>query len=1028
MAISKIKILVLSILMMTVVAGSAWAQAVAGMGGISGVVRDESSAAVPGAKVVVSNPSKGITRTLETNSAGVFTAPALVPSSGYMVTTEKEGFTKYEAKDLEVLVGQNVNLNIVLTVGAVATTIEVTGAAPLVEETKTGVSQVVNSDQIQELPINGRRVDSFVLLSPAVVPDGTFGLISFRGIAGGNAYLTDGNDTTNQYYNENAGRTRITTQISQDAVQEFQVMTNGYSAEFGKAAGGVINTVTRSGTNDIHGTAYLFYRNQAFNAMDRYATGGLKPDESRKQFGGSVGGPLKKDKLFYFFNTEIVRRDFPILSSMTRPPLFDSAGNFVGTCGTPATPDQCTAAIKFIQGRGMAQLLPRTANSNLFFLKLDWRPNERHSFSFSGNYLDWISPHGIQTQAVLNNGEAIGNNADSTVRTRYGRASWTSIPTNTMVNELRFGFFMDRLYDDFASDLVAPETGRIGLSVGGQSNLSASPDGGYPRLNPTEQRYQIADNLTWTKGRHTLKLGLDYGNTSDHQNSLRGGYGVYSYSTVAAFAQDFTGNTTGTKKWNSYSQRFGNPDLQLAIRDYNFYLQDQYRVTSKLTLNMGMRYEGARYTQPTLSNPDYLQTAHIPTTNTNFGPRFGFAYALNQGKTVVRGGYGVFFARYTGGLISTFHVDNGVYQHNYSLSGSRAAELAAGPVFPNRLATPPTGGVPDLTYASPGFRNPYTQQGDFGIEHAITKNTGLTVSYIWSRGLKLYTRQDLNIGAPGGPVTYKIQDASGAEVGTYTTPITYLFANRVDKRYGRVMYMDNGGNSYYNALAVQLRRRFSNWWQGSLAYTWAHAIDYNQGGGSNVVFLSSDVFLRSVVNGDYKGEKGSSVLDQRHRLVGTAILSPTFTTSTSAVARFLVNGWQLAPIVTLASAQPTTATLRVSGTPFTGAAYNSTLNGFGGSNRVPFWPLANLDIDQVYRVDVRLTKILKFNDRLKMHINFETFNLFNTISNTFVNAEAYSASGGILKPTAGLGNGSQSQGFPDGTNARRAQISARFYF
>src|SRR5205823_2304943 len=138
--------------------------------------------------------------------------------------------------------------------------------------------------QIQNLPINGRRVDSFVLLTPAVVPDGTFGLLSFRGIAGGNSFLTDGNDTTEQFYNENAGRTRITTQISQDAVQEFQVLSDGYSAEFGRALGGVVNTVTRSGANSLHGTSYWFYRNQDFNALDRYATGGFKPDESRKQF------------------------------------------------------------------------------------------------------------------------------------------------------------------------------------------------------------------------------------------------------------------------------------------------------------------------------------------------------------------------------------------------------------------------------------------------------------------------------------------------------------------------------------------------------------------------------------------------------------------------------------------------------------------------------------------------------------------------------------------------------------------------
>jgi hypothetical protein len=185
-------------------------------------------------------------------------------------------------------------------------------------------------------------------LALAVVPDGTFGLLSFRGIAGGNAFLTDGNDTTQQYYNENAGRTRIQSQISQDAVQEFQVVSDNYSAEFGHAMGGVVNTVTRSGTNDFHGTAYWFFRNQDFNARDFFAT--VNPPERRNQFGTSASGRIIKDKLFYFFNYEGLWRDFPLQASITAPgnPLFSTTGQFIGTCGVPASAAQCSAAINFL--------------------------------------------------------------------------------------------------------------------------------------------------------------------------------------------------------------------------------------------------------------------------------------------------------------------------------------------------------------------------------------------------------------------------------------------------------------------------------------------------------------------------------------------------------------------------------------------------------------------------------------------------------------------------------------------------------
>ena len=231
------KVAALSLLTLVYSAG-AFAQAVAGLGAISGTVRDASGAVVPDATVVVANESKGIRRTMQTTDAGVFAAPALVPASNYSLTVTRQGFATWEAKDFEVLVGQTVDFRINLQVTTATTKIEVTAEAPLVEDTKSGVSQVVTQQQIDQLPINGRRADTFVLLTPAVTPDGTFGLVSFRGISSGNSFLTDGNDTTNSFYNENAGRTRISTQISQDAVQEFQVLSDGFSAEFGRALGG----------------------------------------------------------------------------------------------------------------------------------------------------------------------------------------------------------------------------------------------------------------------------------------------------------------------------------------------------------------------------------------------------------------------------------------------------------------------------------------------------------------------------------------------------------------------------------------------------------------------------------------------------------------------------------------------------------------------------------------------------------------------------------------------------------------------
>jgi hypothetical protein len=576
-----------------------------------------------------------------------------------------------------------------------------------------------------------------------------------------------------------------------------------------------------------------------------------------------------------------------------------------------------------------------------------------------------------------------------------------------------------------SESLIPPETGRVQITVQGQSNLGVAD--AYPRLNPSENRYQLADNLTWTVGRHTLKTGFDFVNTQDYNDILRNRNGTYTYPTFTAFAQDFSGNTAGSKRWQSFSQRFGNPVADTTIRDYNFYVQDQFRVSKGLTLNYGIRYEYATFSQPTLVNPDYPQTGKINQPGTNWAPRFGMAYSLND-KTVIRAGYGMFYARFQGGLINTFFLENGIYQKQISLNGSVPADVAIGPVFPTILPgidrNPPAGTV-DVTFAAPNLRNPYTQQGDIAIERELTRNLGITASYVWSRGVQLTSVRDLNVGPLGPEVTYRINDTSGNQVGTYTTP-TYRLANRVDTRWRRVSQVENGSNSYYNALVLQVRKRASKGFEGSAAYTWSHAIDFNQGGGNDNIFFSSGP--KSLFNGDYRLDKSSSALDQRHRLVMTAIYMPTLMKRNTAVARYLVNNWQLSTIATFASAQAQTPTITVSGNPFSGAAFNTSLNGFGASSRVPFIPAASLDIDQIYRFDSRLTKVLPFNERYQLHINFEAFNMFNSPYYTSVNGQAFQASGGVLTPTARLGEGSATQGFPDGTNARRAQVSARFIF
>jgi hypothetical protein len=671
--------------------------------------------------------------------------------------------------------------------------------------------------------------------------------------------------------------------------------------------------------------------------------------------------------------------------------------------------------------RGNGIVIPRTADSELLFGKLDYQVNDRNTISASFNYLRWVSPNGIQTQATLTNNNLLSNNANSTVRTRYGRLAWTAVPTNSIVNEARFGWFKDRLFDEVNPDFYPSQTGALGISLNG-TTIGTAID--YPRLNPSEQRFQFSDNLSWNVGRHSLKFGGDIISTQDYLKILRNQFGNYTYGSFAAFALDFSGvpSATGARNYQNFTQTFGNPVLDFTTTDYNLYVQDQFRATKSLTLNYGLRYEYTRLPQPQQVNPDYPQTGRIHEPSKNFAPRFSLSYAIGD-KTVVRGGFGMFYARYQGSLIQTLNFSNGLYQPSIQVFPN----TPGAPVFPNRLASLegfPQGSV-SLTFAAPDMRNPYTLQGDFAIERELTQNLGLTVSYVYSRGVQLFTTRDLNVGPEGPPVTYRINDANRNEVGSFSTP-TYLTANRLDRRYQRIIQVENGGQSWYNGLVVQLNKRFSRGFQGSAAYTWSHAIDMgNIGMGNNALFFDT---LRTTANGSYSQDKGSSALDQRHRLVLNSIWSPTFTKSNSFAARYLVNGWQLSQITTIASPQFATPTVTVSGTPFAGAAFNSTLNGFGGTNRVPFLPYSSLEIDNIFRVDARLSRELPFSERVRMWLNFEAFNVFNTVYNTFVNTQAYTASGGVLNPVSGLGAGNQSQGFPDGTNARRAQVSLRVIF
>ena len=1000
-----------------------FAQSAGGVAGISGVVRDATGATVPNAKVVISSVSRGAVRTLATNASGIFAAPSLLPGAGYRVSVTATGFAPYEANEIDLQVGQDLNLSITLAIGQTSTEVEVNAAMQLLEDTKSDVSRVVTTREILDLPINGRRVDSFVLNSPGVTNDGTFGLLAFRGVEGNNSFLLDGNDNTQQFYDENAGRTRIQSQISADAVEEFQVVSANVSAEYGRAMGGVVNTVTKSGTNNVHGSAFYFLRSTGFDAHDPYSA--FNPTEHRVQTGGTVGGALIKDKLFFFLSADITRRNFPFVDSQVKVGFVDTANQVWVGCTTPATPAQCSA-INALLPRFFGQI-PRTAKNDLYFGRMDYHLNDRNTFSVSFNYLRWLSPNGIQTGLSSTTGAGITGNGDDTVFLRNGKVTWTSVVSSSIVNSFRYGLYTDREADSFDQAELGGGLGYLDVSVAG---VQLGPATYLPRVQPLEIRNEFADDVSLAKGKHLIKAGLSVEHVSDAINTVTNRYGSYTYPTVTSFALDYTGNTTGAKNWTGYSQTFGTPLVNYAIKDLGLYLQDQWQATSRLSLTLGARYERSFLPPPPAANPSFpLTGATLHTGSVNLMPRVGLSYRLNE-KTVIRAGAGTFFARFVAGTLDDIYPGNGIFQISDSLTSSNSTLLAAGPVFPNALAAPVTGltsGASTLDVLSPKLKTPYSEQAEVTVERQLSKDMVVTVSGIFSHGVNLWGTQDINAPALGAPFTYTLSGAPAGYPFAYSTQV-YSGA-RPNPAFQAIYELTNGVSSWYDGLTASFEKRFSHGFQAQAAYTWSHEIDDGQGSSTNAVFGFSDAIW--TYNGIYGFDKGSGPLDQRQRFVFSFVWAPTLSHSNSAFAKYVLNNWQLSSITTLQSGRPTgSLTIHMNDTP-TAMLYSAdALDGFNGNFRVPFVPLDSLYTPWVEQENFRLTKSIPLpREGMRLGLSFEAFNIANNWSPTSLATQAFTEAKGVLTytPTA-FGFGTGDGGFPDGTQARRLQVSARFTF
>ena len=1003
------------------------AQSMAGLGAIHGTVTDPSGAGIARANVIVANPAIGLTREVIVSSEGSFEAVSLPPGEGYKVTVKTAGFATYVASGIGVHVGENVFVPVVLKISEAAETISVDASETTLDVTRLGVSELVSQQEINELPINGRRVDQFVLLTPGVTTDGSGGEVTFRGVPGNNLFLQDGMDVTQQWGQDDAGSTSAFSPLSQDAVQEFQVQSSDYSAEFGHAAGGIVNTVTKSGTNSYHGAGFWFFKNRTLNATDPYSFNNgaaFNPPNWRHQVGGSVGGPIIKDKLFFFGNTEETRESRPLVSSYSSSSQLNSDGSLKsGVC--LATDAQCAAAQAYIQ-RTFA-VLERKLNENIGFAKIDYRPTDHDSFTGNFNLMQFASPNGTVSATALTDGSGFYPNGNQIDLTRWARFSYTRVISTRAVNEFRFGWFKDTRKQS-TNSAIAPSDGlRSGLSVADLSNLGMSVN--IPNSQPSEDRFLFNDSYSLTMGAHQLKFGAESNYMRDVEDALFFAKGEYFYNTITDWAKDLTpsaGDPNAGLHYSGFLQSFGPLLTRAIVRDYNFYAQDQWQVSRNLTLNLGLRYEFNRFTQPP-ENAQYPATGQLNEPLANFAPRVGFAYSLNHGNTVLRGGYGISYARLPSASVIRLQQRNGVVQKTIFF----LPFFAGAPTFPNYLSsTSISGSGSNVTWADPHLRTPYTEQADFTLEQRIDPKSVFTVSYLWNDGVDFLTRKDDNLVPPTSSYTWSILNGSGNQVGTYTTPL-YQHVN--DPTHGVLNHIYNGGRLYYDALVATLARQQSKWVTGSLSYTWSHSIDLGLGAGADNIYYTDPPV--TVYNADQGFEKGRSPLDQRHRLVASALITPPKADFGSRLVNSSLNGWQLSTIETYATPQGVDPYVSINGLPpqLANDVYSTTISGdgigFASYQRVPFYPRSSLNLGTTVRTDLRLTKGFSIPHEESLTLNFEVFNAFNYNTTTSVQQVAIFANpDGTLTPSPTAGQGTASAGFPDGTNARREQVSVRFTF
>jgi Carboxypeptidase regulatory-like domain/TonB dependent receptor len=1054
-------------------ASGIWAQSTTD-GAIGGIVTDPSGAIVPGAMATSTNLGTSRTSSATTDGAGRYLIGHLQPGT-YSLEITAKGFGGFKATSIIVEVGRATPLDATLGVEAQHEIVMATAEAPVLVTDRADFTTNINSTSLENLPMNGRRWSFYALSTPGAVADGGFGLVSFRGISGLlNNNTVDGADNNQAFFSEERGRTRISYSTSEAAIQEFQINTSNYSAEYGRAAGGVVNAVTKSGTNQIHGQAFWYLRSSDWGAINPFSfkketiNGVLTnvpflPEDKRHQFGGGIGGSIIKDKLFFFFSADQQLRPFPATANSGTPnaifaPLSASETATLTTRGIlPAFGPNVASALTLLGN--LTGTVPRRGDQLILLPKIDWNINAKNHASFTYNRLRWNSPEGIQSAGVVNRGvESFGNDF---VKDDWGIARLTSTISNNITNELRYQYGRDFEFESGQSAIPGEPVSSLGLSaqitIGGVGGFVFGMPNFLNRPSfPDERRNQVADTVAWSHNKHLFKFGFDINHVHDTDVNLFEQFGAFSYNSRVDYISDFVQQATGSTSpfcrttgatpvpvpcYANFAQGFGTPGFQFATNDVAFFAQDDWRIRPRLTLNLGLRWESEILPSTQIPNSLLPGTTSLPSDRSDFGPRIGFAYqATHDGKTILRGGYGIFYGRIINSTIFSAISSTGVPagQSTVFLLPSQTGA----PTYPNVIASgnpPPSLNVVQF---APDTKLPMIHEFDLELEREIATNTVVTVSYIGSIGHRLPRFIDSNLAPPTLDTTYTVTQGAGAvtspflnqaligqtvTVPYFGVPSTNTGTKRPNTAFGAITDISDSVDSHYNALVVGVNRRFYKGFQIQSSYTWSHATDFGQ---SSQTFTATNNVLNPF---DAALESGRSNFDIRQRFTFAGVWTPDFYKGQNAIVKQLANGFTISPLITISSGVPFTPLLQgnaptqaVAGVSYVGVTGGSGVLADGGTNRPPFFANNSFQLPRTAIVDLRLEKAFTFWESRRLTFSGDAFNLFNHVNFTSADTQMYSITGKSLVFNPHFGVPTQSSNSLIGQ--RQLQVGIRLDF